>query len=172
VRPGRCGMSVPKCNDRSARRTCLPSGQVRWWICSSMRCSIAALLPSPRRMSTSKNRMRCGGSTGHRSIPWPTPLSTPRSGPAGGVRFAQSSSDSRSVGCRTGASLFSRGRSGDSPRRILRGAAGGSGGIVAAAHLYRQRWSLARLSLRYGLILRLCSGHYLPPMVMRPSNRR
>ena len=44
-----------------------------WWTCWSMRCSIADLLPWPRRLTTSRNRRRCGGSTGHRSTPSPAP---------------------------------------------------------------------------------------------------
>ena len=38
-----------------------------------MRCSIADLLPSSRRVTTSRNRRRCGGSTGRRSTPSPAP---------------------------------------------------------------------------------------------------
>ena len=45
-----------------------------------MRCSIAGLLPWPRRTTTSRNRRRCGGSTARRSTPSPAPTSTPRSG--------------------------------------------------------------------------------------------
>ena len=42
-RPGRCGMSGPKPNARSAPSTCPPSRRTRWWTCSSMRSSIAGL---------------------------------------------------------------------------------------------------------------------------------
>ena len=38
-----------------------------------MRCSIAGLLPWPHRLTTSRNRRRCGGSTAHRSTPSPAP---------------------------------------------------------------------------------------------------
>ena len=34
--------------------------------------------PSPHRVTASRNRMRCGGSTAPRSTPWPVPTSTPR----------------------------------------------------------------------------------------------
>ena len=80
ARPGRCGMSGPKRNDRSAPSTCLLNMPRHWWTCWSMRCSIAGLLPSPHRLTTSRNRRRCGGSTGRRSTPSPAPTSTPRSG--------------------------------------------------------------------------------------------
>ena len=56
------------------------AGSVRWWTCWSMRCWIAGLLPWPHRLTTSRNRMRCGGSTGRRSTPSPAPTCTPRSG--------------------------------------------------------------------------------------------
>ncbi len=45
-----------------------------------MRCSIADLLPSSHRLTTSRNRMRCGGSTGRRSTPSPAPPSTHHNG--------------------------------------------------------------------------------------------
>ena len=45
-----------------------------------MRCSIAGLLPWPRRVTASRNRRCCGGSTARRSTPSPAPTSTPRSG--------------------------------------------------------------------------------------------
>ena len=45
-----------------------------------MRCSIVGLLPWPHRLTTSRNRSRCGGSTARRSTPSPAPPSTPRSG--------------------------------------------------------------------------------------------
>ena len=48
-RPGRCGMSGPKRNDRSAPSTCLLTVPRRWWICWSMRCWIAGALPSLAR---------------------------------------------------------------------------------------------------------------------------
>ena len=47
--PGRCGMSAPKRNDRSAPSTCPPNRPRRWWTCWSMRCWIAGLLPWPHR---------------------------------------------------------------------------------------------------------------------------
>ena len=56
-----------------------PRTQVPWWTCSSMSCSIVDLLPSPH-LTTSRNRSRCGASTGRRSTPSPAPPSTPRSG--------------------------------------------------------------------------------------------
>jgi len=37
-----------------------PSGQLCWWICSSMRCSIAGPLPLSHRATASTNRKRCG----------------------------------------------------------------------------------------------------------------
>ena len=80
ARPGRCGMSGPKRNDRSAPTDVTAERASAWWICWSMRCSIAGLLPSPHRLTTSRNRRRCGGSTGPRSTPSPAPTSTPRSG--------------------------------------------------------------------------------------------
>ena len=46
-------MSALRHNARSAPRTCPPSGRVPWWTCWSMRCSIAGLLPSPHRLTTS-----------------------------------------------------------------------------------------------------------------------
>ena len=49
ARPGRCGMSGPKRNDRSAPSTCPLNMPRRWWTCWSMRCSIAGLLPWPHR---------------------------------------------------------------------------------------------------------------------------
>ena len=74
-------MSGPKHNDRSAPSTCpLKHADVHWWTCWSMRCSIAGLLPWPHRLTTSRNRRCCGGSTGRRSTPSPAPTSTPRSG--------------------------------------------------------------------------------------------
>ena len=73
-------MSGPKRNDRSAPSTCPLTVPRRWWICWSMRCSIAGVLPWPRRATASRNRRRCGGSTGRRSTPSPAPTSTPRSG--------------------------------------------------------------------------------------------
>jgi conjugative relaxase-like TrwC/TraI family protein len=78
--PGRCGMSAPRSNARSARRMCPSSGQVCWWICWSMRCWIAALSPLSRRVTASTNRKRCGVPTAPRSTPWPERISTPRSG--------------------------------------------------------------------------------------------
>ena len=62
--PGRCGMSAPKHNARSAPRMCPSSGQVRWWTCWSMRCWIAGRWPSPHHVTASRNRKRCGGSNG------------------------------------------------------------------------------------------------------------
>ena len=56
------------------------AGKCAWWICWSMRCWIAGLLPWPHRLTASRNRRRCGGSTGRRSTPWPVPTSTRRSG--------------------------------------------------------------------------------------------
>ena len=43
-----------------------------------MRCWIAGPLRWPHRLTTSRNRRRCGGSTGRRYTPWPAPTSTPR----------------------------------------------------------------------------------------------
>ena len=73
-------MSGPKHNGRSAPSTCPLNRQLPWWTCWSMRCSIAGLLPWPHRLTTSRNRRCCGGSTGPRSTPSPAPPSTPRSG--------------------------------------------------------------------------------------------
>src|SRR5215203_6211332 len=56
-------MSGPKRNDKSASSTCPLAGPRRWWICWSMRCSIAGLLPWPRRATASRNRRCCGGSS-------------------------------------------------------------------------------------------------------------
>jgi AAA domain len=42
---------------------------VCWWTCWSMRCLIAGLLSWPHRLTTSRNRMPCGGSTGRRFTP-------------------------------------------------------------------------------------------------------
>ncbi len=81
ARPGRCGMSGPKRNDRSAPPTCPPNMPRRWWTCWSMRCSIAGLLSlAAPRSTASRSRRRYGGSTAHRSTPSPAPTSTPRSG--------------------------------------------------------------------------------------------
>ena len=66
ARPGRCGMSGPKHNDRSAPSTCPRNMPRHWWTCWSMRCSIIDRLPWPRRTTASRNRMCCGGSTGPR----------------------------------------------------------------------------------------------------------
>jgi hypothetical protein len=43
-------------------------------------CWMVGLSPLSRHVTASTNRKRCGGSTGPRSIPWPVPTSTPRSG--------------------------------------------------------------------------------------------
>ena len=60
---------TPGPHRRRARR----AGRARWWTCSSMRCSIADRLPWPHRATASRNRRRCGGSTGRRSTPSPAP---------------------------------------------------------------------------------------------------
>jgi TrwC relaxase len=78
--PGRCGMSAPRSNGRSARRTCLTTGQRCWWICWSMTCWIADLSPLSRRVTASTNRKRCGVPTAPRSTAWRERISTPRSG--------------------------------------------------------------------------------------------
>jgi conjugative relaxase-like TrwC/TraI family protein len=70
----------PRSNGRSARRRCLSSGQVCWWICWSMRCWIAGLSPLSRRVTASTNRKRCGAPTDRRSTPWPGPICTRRNG--------------------------------------------------------------------------------------------
>jgi hypothetical protein len=56
------------------------AASVCWWIFLSLRCWIAGLLPFPLRVTTSRNRMRCGVPTGRRSTPSPAQTSTPRSG--------------------------------------------------------------------------------------------
>ena len=66
---------------RQVRTIDVPAERARrWWTCWSMRCSTAGVLPWPHRLTTSRNRSRCGGSTGRRSTPSPAPTSTPRSG--------------------------------------------------------------------------------------------
>ena len=66
---------------RQVRTADVPlSGQLRWWTCWSMRCWIAGQWPLSHHGTTSRNRMRCGASTGRRSTPWPGPTSTRRNG--------------------------------------------------------------------------------------------
>ncbi len=71
--------SAPKPNARSAPSTCPGNLPRPWSTCWSMRCSIAAVLPSPHHRTASKNRARCGGSTGRRFTPSPAPTFTPPS---------------------------------------------------------------------------------------------
>jgi hypothetical protein len=66
-------MCGPTHNDRSAPSTWPLTAPRHWWICWSMRCSIAAPFPSSRRLTTSRNLRRYGGSTAHRSTPWLVP---------------------------------------------------------------------------------------------------
>ena len=114
-------MSAPRSNGRSARRMCVSSGQARWWICWSMRCWIAGPSPWLHRLTTSRNRKRCGA-TEPRSTAWPVRISTPRSGSStpscvsspppesrrapsthsGGSCFAGDGGEQNGPGCRAG----------------------------------------------------------------------
>ena len=60
---------TPRPHRQRARGTC----RDRWWTCLSMRSSIAAVLPWPRRRRHRGAGGVCGGSTGRRSTPSPAP---------------------------------------------------------------------------------------------------